>query len=126
MLAPHGIELVAAPVEERLSEQELIPLLRGISGVICGDDAFTARVLASAPDLEVISKWGTGIDSIGDQKVVRDLQKRWSGILLFRDGFRVLPYGEDADDWLALDRRAMGSSGYLLNKTQFVGRIDLR
>ena len=65
------------------------------------------------------------IDSIGDQKAVRDLQKRWSGILLFRDGFRVLPYGEDSDDWLGLDRRAMGSTGYLLNKAQFVGKVAI-
>ncbi len=65
------------------------------------------------------------IDSIGDRKIVRELQKRWSGILLFRDGFRVLPYGEDDDDWLALDRRALGSTGYLLNKAQFVGRVTI-
>ena len=65
------------------------------------------------------------IDSIGDRKVVRDLQRHWSGILLFRDGFRILPYGEDDDDWLALDRRALASTGYLLNKTQFVGRITI-
>ncbi len=65
------------------------------------------------------------IDSIGDRNVVRALQRRWSGILLFRDGFRVLPYGEDDDDWLALDRRALGSTGYLLNKAQFVGRVTV-
>lgn len=65
------------------------------------------------------------IDSIGDRKFVREQQKRWSGILLFRDGFRVMPYGEDEDDWLKLDRRAMGSSGYLLNKAQFVGRVRI-
>lgn len=65
------------------------------------------------------------IDSIGDQKTVRELQKRWSGILLFRDGFRVLPYGEDDDDWLALDRKALSSTGYLLNKAQFVGRVSI-
>lgn len=63
------------------------------------------------------------IDSIGDRNQVRELHRRWSGILLFRDGFRVLPYGEDEDDWLALDRRALGSAGYLLNKAQFVGRV---
>lgn len=67
----------------------------------------------------------SSIDSIGDRKIVRDLQKRWSGILLFRDRFRVLPYGEDEDDWLALDRRALGSTGYLLNKAQFVGRVTI-
>ena len=66
-----------------------------------------------------------GIDSIGDRKTVAALQKRWSGILLFRDGFRVLPYGEDYDDWLALDRRALASAGYLLNKTQLVGRVTV-
>lgn len=63
------------------------------------------------------------IDSIGNRNQVRELQKRWSGILLFRDGFRILPYGQDEDDWLALDRRALGSAGYLLNKAQFVGRV---
>ena len=65
------------------------------------------------------------IDSIGNQTEVRELQRRWSGILLFRDGFRVLPYGEDNDDWLALDRRALASTGYLLNKAQFVGRVTI-
>lgn len=65
------------------------------------------------------------IDSIGNLKKVRELQSRWSGILLFRDGFRVLPYGEDNDDWLGLDRRALGSKGYLLNKAQFVGRVTI-
>jgi hypothetical protein len=63
------------------------------------------------------------IDGIGEMKVVRELQQKWSGILLFRDGFRVFPYGDNEDDWLALDRRALGRSGYALNKTQFVGRV---
>jgi hypothetical protein len=65
----------------------------------------------------------SNIDGIGEMKVVRELQQKWSGILLFRDGFRVFPYGEDEDDWLGLDRRALGRAGYALNKTQFVGRV---
>jgi len=67
-----------------------------------------------------------GIDTIGTQKEVRDLHRQWSGILLYRDGFRVFPYGEDDDDdWLSLDRPALASSGYLLNKSQFVGRVEI-
>lgn len=60
----HGIEPVVAPVEERLEENDLLELVGDIDGVICGDDRFTARVMDAAPRLKVISKWGTGIDSI--------------------------------------------------------------
>ena len=66
-----------------------------------------------------------GIDGIGELRAVRDLQEKWSGILLFRDGFRVFPYGDDEDDWLALDRKALRRSGYTLNKTQFIGRVRI-
>lgn len=65
------------------------------------------------------------IDSIGNLNTVRELQRRWSGIMLFRDGYRVLPYGEDKDDWLGLDRKALASPGYKLNKTQFIGRAQI-
>ena len=59
-----GCEVVVAQVGERLSEEELLPLVGDIDGIICGDDKITERVLAAAPKLKVISKWGTGIDSI--------------------------------------------------------------
>lgn len=65
------------------------------------------------------------IDSIGDLRAVRELQEKWSGILLFRDNFRVFPYGDDEDDWLALDRKALRRSGYALNKTQFIGKVAI-
>src|SRR5436305_3686992 len=63
-LEAEGVEIVCADVRERLSEEELLPLIGMIDGVICGDDQFTERVLQSASRLKVISKWGTGIDSI--------------------------------------------------------------
>jgi D-3-phosphoglycerate dehydrogenase len=59
------VRLHLAKVRERLSEDELLVYAGEIDGAICGDDAFTARVLrAAAPRLRVLSKWGTGIDSI--------------------------------------------------------------
>jgi signal transduction histidine kinase len=67
----------------------------------------------------------TAIEGIGDLSVVREQQQRWSGILLFRDSFRVFPYGENEDDWLGLDRKALARSGYTLNKLQFVGRVEI-
>ncbi|EFL89444.1 sensor histidine kinase [Ahrensia sp. R2A130] len=65
------------------------------------------------------------VDSTGEAKSLRDLQNAWSGIMLFRDGFRVFPYGEDKDDWLDLDRKALRNRGYTLNKTQFIGRVNI-
>jgi D-3-phosphoglycerate dehydrogenase len=59
-----GVDVVLASVRERLSEDELLPLVADVDGAVCGDDEFTARVLDAAPRLRVISKWGTGIDSI--------------------------------------------------------------
>lgn len=67
----------------------------------------------------------SGVDSTGQAKSLRDMQNDWSGIMLFRDGFRVFPYGEDKDDWLDLDRRALRNRGYTLNKTQFIGRVEI-
>ncbi|SFJ38491.1 sensor histidine kinase [Methylobacterium brachiatum] len=65
------------------------------------------------------------VDTTGENKALRELQNQWSGILLYRDGFRVFPYGEEEDDWLELDRKALRARGYTLNKTQFIGRVNI-
>ena len=65
-----GLRIVEPQVQERLEEEDLIPLIGDVAGVVCGDDRFTARVIDAAPELRVISKWGTGIDSI-DQLACR-------------------------------------------------------
>jgi D-3-phosphoglycerate dehydrogenase len=67
-----GVEVLQAKVRERLSEEELLPYAGKVDGVISGDDRFTASVLeAFHPRLKVISKWGTGIDSIDQQAAQR-------------------------------------------------------
>jgi D-3-phosphoglycerate dehydrogenase len=63
-LGAEGVEVITTRVRERLSEEELLPVVGTIDGAICGDDRFTDRVMRQAPRLRVISKWGTGIDSI--------------------------------------------------------------
>lgn len=65
MLESLGMQLIVPEVHERLGESELLAYAGRFDGTICGDDHYTARVLeACAPRLKVISKWGTGIDSI--------------------------------------------------------------
>ena len=47
-----------------VKENELIDIIHKYDGVICSDDEFSKKVLSNAKKLKVISKWGTGIDSI--------------------------------------------------------------
>ncbi len=68
----YQIELVVAPVTERLNENDLLKIAGTFDGALCGDDQYTASVLeACAPRLKVVSKWGTGIDSIDQQAASR-------------------------------------------------------
>jgi D-3-phosphoglycerate dehydrogenase len=61
----YGMEVIAAHVNERLEETDLLACAGQFDGAICGDDRFSERVImACLPRLKVISKWGTGIDSI--------------------------------------------------------------
>lgn len=68
----YGIELILPEVHERLSEAELLRYAGQFDGAICGDDRYTPRVIeACSPRLKVISKWGTGIDSINQTAATR-------------------------------------------------------
>jgi D-3-phosphoglycerate dehydrogenase len=68
----YDIELIVPEVHERVEEAELLDYAGRFDGVICGDDRFTARVIAAcAPRLRVISKWGTGVDSINAEACSR-------------------------------------------------------
>ena len=59
------IDLIIPDVRERMEEADLLKYAGQFDGAICGDDRYTVRVLeACAPRLRVISKWGTGVDSI--------------------------------------------------------------
>ena len=62
----NSVEIVVPPfkVIESLNEDQLIRSLKDIDGIICGDDMLNKQVLAQTKGLKVISKWGTGIDSI--------------------------------------------------------------
>lgn len=60
----NSVEYTPLEVSERCTESELLPIIADFDGVICGDDQFTKKVLMAARRLKVISKWGTGVDSI--------------------------------------------------------------
>lgn len=119
-----------AGVEHPIEDTSYILNQPDLIGTIVGENSIEVSALASLGSFNFEIYWFNrrllhSVEGIGNLREVRGLQKQWSGIMLFRDKFRVYPYGEDEDDWLSLDRKALSHRGYTLNKTQFIGKIDI-
>jgi len=90
-----------------------------------------AAVLRRLGPWTLVSYWFnrrylTGLEGIGERGVVRELIRRWAGgVMVFRNGFRVNPYGGPGDDWLGLDQKAFGAKGFKLNRQQIIGKLDI-
>jgi len=110
-------------VSSELSAKELVgesdkasPSIREIS---CGPLSFEIFVW-DRDDLENINqKIGGGIRSVR-----KDLDSI-AGINIYRDGFRVLPYGEPDNDWLRLDIRRVQNPSKRLSNNQITGYIGI-
>lgn len=60
-----GFELIFNPFKRRLTESEIISLLNDdVVGLLAGVEPLNAKVLASAKNLRVISRCGTGLDNV--------------------------------------------------------------
>ena len=99
-------------------------------GPIAGKDTgIDAPSLASVGEFSFEAHWFNrrrikGTDQYTAAEI-KDLHRQWTGVRLYRDGFRVYPYGEEDNDWLNLDRKALMAKGYLLNKIQLVGQVNI-
>ncbi|HET7180704.1 MAG TPA: phosphoglycerate dehydrogenase [Candidatus Limnocylindrales bacterium] len=63
-LDARGAVLIVPPVNQQLTEPELIELIPGVDGIVAGDDHLTRAVLERADRLRIVSKWGVGTDAI--------------------------------------------------------------
>ncbi|MDI6694277.1 MAG: ATP-binding protein [Anaerolineales bacterium] len=68
---------------------------------------------------ELAQKYNSTINDVR-----RDLDDA-AGINIYRDGFRVLPYGEPRNDWLRLDIRRVQNPTRNLSNNQIVGYIRI-
>lgn len=108
-------------------EFDLLDLM-SMSGL--SDNGYPSAVLRTLGAFDFEFYWFNrqrlrAIQGVGDRERVRELVKAWTGICLFRDGYRVLPYGDPGDDWLELDQDALSASGYKLNTKQLIGRVRI-
>jgi signal transduction histidine kinase len=59
---------------------------------------------------------------------VRDFRREldeFSGVSIYRDGFRVFPYGERGDDWLGLDPRRVNQPTRRISNNQIAGYVSI-
>ncbi len=97
-------------------------------------------ILGNTEDNEILNRLGpfetrmywfnrlliTKKNGVEDPDNIKGLVDNWGGgLMVYRDGFRVNPYGGPSDDWLGLDPKALKSGGYKLNRKQFVGKVDI-
>ncbi len=77
----------------------------------------------------VMYSWeGTGQDIrmvFGTSGYYDDIVRQNTGIKLFRDGFRVLPYGDYDEDWLNLNQRRIERFESGISKNLIIGFIDI-
>lgn len=58
---------------------------------------------------------------------IKELSRKLGSMRLYRNGFRVLPYGEPTNDWLRLDSKSRGQSGVNapLGNNNFFGFVEV-
>jgi signal transduction histidine kinase len=85
----------------------------------CGPFHIELRVWdREAKDLaELVELYGSTLKNVRG-----DLDKS-AGINIYRDGFRVLPYGEPRNDWLRLDLRRVQNPTLRLSNNQIIGYV---
>lgn len=109
--------------------------LHGVLGVVeltaQGENRIPPGILRRIGPFSVEAYWWNrqripSIDTIGTSKDIKAAIREWAGgLAIYRDEFRVNPYGRADNDWLGMDKAAFGSGGYKLNRQQLIGRVTI-
>jgi signal transduction histidine kinase len=82
----------------------------------CGP--FRFRLYSFERDKKLWKKYGM------DQAQL-DLLNALSGVSIYRNNFRVLPYGEPGNDWLRFDKRRVLNPGKVLGNDRVIGYVEI-
>lgn len=89
--------------------------------VSCG--AFSFELRAWDRDREGLSPYMLKYDKSITQ--IRQILNNYCGVSIYRDGFRVHPYGEQGNDWLMLDNRSRQTPARCLANNQIIASIRI-
>jgi len=62
---------------------------------------------------------------LGSTAIYREMIQPNTGIKVFRDGFRVLPYGNPENDWLSMDSRRVRQFEMRLSRNQVIRSVEI-
>lgn len=71
---------------------------------------------------DLFRRMGLNFDEIGI-RAARKILTESSGIAMFREGFRIRPYGDPENDWLELERQRVQNPSRKLGLSQVSGRV---
>ena len=105
----------------RLSNHQATSSVKNLRMPSCGPLKIDLRV------------WDLDRDAVNDRAdrqslkstLIRSTIKGASGVSVYRNGFRVLPYGEPNNDWLRLDIRRVNTPTMRVSANQVVGTVTI-
>ena len=114
----NGELLREGTVVERIRKRKL-----GGKGTKPGCGPFRVEIRVWDRDREGLDSLSTKL-SQGISEIRRTLDN-YSGVSIYRDGFRVYPYGQRGNDWLRLDNRSRQNPVRRLANNQIVAAIQI-
>jgi len=63
-LTSRGFEVIGNPFSGRVSEDELIDLIKDVDGTLAANEPYTAKVFDALPKLKIVSRVGVGFDTV--------------------------------------------------------------
>jgi signal transduction histidine kinase/anti-sigma regulatory factor (Ser/Thr protein kinase) len=80
---------------------------------------------ACGPFRVVICAWLRTTANLKEYDITREQLNNLCGISIYRDGFRVIPYGDENNDWLGLALRRVKVPGEKYDNDQVIGRVEI-
>jgi|TARA_B110000027_G_scaffold98819_1_gene104431 D-3-phosphoglycerate dehydrogenase / 2-oxoglutarate reductase len=93
LLKKNNISYDIKSINPSLNEHQLNKIIDKYDGIICGDDQINKRVIDTAKKLKVISKWGTGLNSINVDYAIKKGIKVYNSPRAFVESVTVYAFG---------------------------------
>jgi len=100
-----------------VDDYDLIPAAR--------HEMFSPNRNSSGPFYLNFYVWDRTQEYLNQSNVSRTDLDAMAGVSIFRDGLRVLPYGEPGNDWLDLDKERINAPAERVGNQQIIGFVEV-